>query len=523
MASNNRILNNIFSNWVFLFLNIVVSFFLAPYVVHKLGNVYYGVWVIMMQFTSYLYLMDFGVRESVIRYISKYDAESDDDGPRTKINNILCAAMAMYWAIGIACLIVTGVLAYLFDSIFQIPEDAINDARWVVIISGITLAQFFQFNAYTGILMGFQRFAIFNQVGIIILLIRAAIIVYLLSSGYGIVALALVQLGIGLANNIIIYIFSKRLMKEQGVPFNFRIISYTKHQEEYKSIFNYSIFVLINNIGQKAIFHTDAIVIGIFMPAASVTFYAIAGTLSDYLVKICAAGVQVLNPLTSELDTKGKNDLLKNVAYIGCKLSLIVSLPVICVFLTMGSNFIGIWMGDEFAEISGNLLIMFAILQMYSLPHYTLASVLYGISKHHLIANLRITEAVFNVLLSVTLIHSMGLYGVALGTMIPHFISVVIVLPWLIRNIIGIDLLHYYVNTYFRPFIGSLPFLIVCYYANEYYPAESLIGFMAIVAGLMPAYVIPIWFLSFTKKERNLYSKTLSEYLLRKKKGQESR
>ncbi|MCK4586092.1 MAG: oligosaccharide flippase family protein [Gammaproteobacteria bacterium] len=517
MASKNRILSNIFSNWVFLFLNIVVSFFLAPFVVHQLGNVYYGVWVIMMQFTSYLYLMDFGVRESVIRYISKYDAESDDKGPRTKINNILCASMAMYWAIGLACLVVTGILAYYFDSIFQIPEDAVSDARWVVIISGITLAQFFQFNAYTGILMGFQRFAIFNQVGIIILLIRAAIIVYLLSAGHGIVALALVQLGIGLANNIIIYFIAKRLMKSQGVPFDFHIISYKKHKEEYKSIFNYSIFVLINNIGQKAIFHTDAIVIGIFLPAASVTFYAIAGTLSDYLVKICAAGVQALNPLTSELDTKGKNDQLKNVAYIGCKLSLIVSLPVICVFITMGANFIGIWMGDEFTEISGNLLIMFAILQMYSLPHYTLASVLYGISKHHLIANLRITEAVFNVALSVTLIHSMGLYGVALGTMIPHFISVVIVLPWLIKDIIGINLFHYYVNTYFRPIVGSIPFFIVCYYTNESYPAESLVSFMAIVAVLIPVYFIPVWFLSFTKDERSLYGKTLSGYVFRKK------
>ena len=516
MASKNRVLSNIFSNWVVLFLNIVVSFFLAPFVVETLGNVYYGIWVIMMQFTSYLYLMDLGVRESVIRYVSKYSAESDNNAPKTKINKILSAAITLYGAIGFICLIITAILAYYFDVIFQIPEDMVNEARWVVMISGITLAQFFMFNAFSGILMGFQRFVVANNLNIIILFVRTVAVVVLLSKGYGIIALAIVQFAVGIALSGVSYFIAKGLMRLHGVPFKYRPIGYKNNKEEYKSIFNYSIFVLINNIGQKIIFHTDAILIGIFMPAASVTFYAIAGTLSDYLVKICSVGVQALNPFSSELDTKGDKEKLKNVLYIGCKLSLVVSLPICIVFITMGDNFIGLWMGDEYAELSGKILIMLAVLQIYSLPHYTIANILYGISKHHLIANLRIVEAVFKVSLSIIFLQYYGLYGVALGTMIPHFISIVIVLPLMVKKVIGIEMFHFYINTYFRPIIGAIPFFAASYYVSINYAAESLLSFFAIVVALMPVYLVFIWFLSFNKKERAVYGKTFVGYVIRR-------
>ena len=76
MSIKKNIILTIFSNWTVLLLNIIISFFLAPYVVHKLGNVYYGIWAIVMQFTGYMYLMDFGVRDAVIRYTSQLNAKN---------------------------------------------------------------------------------------------------------------------------------------------------------------------------------------------------------------------------------------------------------------------------------------------------------------------------------------------------------------------------------------------------------------------------------------------------------------
>ena len=73
-----RIFTNIASNWIGLIINIVVSFFLAPFVVNHLGADMYGIWAVAMQFTGYIYLMDFGVRDSLIRYTAKYRATGND-------------------------------------------------------------------------------------------------------------------------------------------------------------------------------------------------------------------------------------------------------------------------------------------------------------------------------------------------------------------------------------------------------------------------------------------------------------
>ena len=68
------ILQNVTSSWAGLVVTTIISFTLAPIVVHSLGSVYYGVWTLLMQFTGYLWLFDFGVRESVIKYVAQYHA-----------------------------------------------------------------------------------------------------------------------------------------------------------------------------------------------------------------------------------------------------------------------------------------------------------------------------------------------------------------------------------------------------------------------------------------------------------------
>ena len=42
-----RITQNILSNWMALGVSTAIGFFLAPYIVHRLGNVAYGVWVLV--------------------------------------------------------------------------------------------------------------------------------------------------------------------------------------------------------------------------------------------------------------------------------------------------------------------------------------------------------------------------------------------------------------------------------------------------------------------------------------------
>ena len=62
-----HIARNVFSNWFVTAANMAVGFFLAPFIVHRLGNAAYGVWVLAVSSVNYLSLLDLGMRSSVLQ------------------------------------------------------------------------------------------------------------------------------------------------------------------------------------------------------------------------------------------------------------------------------------------------------------------------------------------------------------------------------------------------------------------------------------------------------------------------
>ena len=110
----------------------------------------------------------------------------------------------------------------------------------------------------------------------------------------------------------------------------------------------------------------------------------------------------------------------------------------------------------------------------------------------------------------------MGLYGVLVGTIVPHFVSVMLMLPVMLKNTVGIELAYYYANTYLRPVYGAIPFFVVCYYLAVHYPADSLFIFFKMVAAILPVYMITAWYMSFDRSEREMYASVLSGYVLKK-------
>ncbi len=493
-----RIFTNIFSNWANLAVNIAISFFLAPFVVEKLGNTYYGIWVIMMQFTGYLYLLDFGVRESIIRYVSKGKA----DGKTEDLNEIISSGIILYGGIGFICLLASAGLALAFPYVFNIDTQEVWAARIVVIISGVTVAQLLVFNVFSGILMGLQRYDIFNKIGIIFAFIRLGLILYFLGNGYSLIALALIQLFIGLGTNLTIYFSSKRILRENKIPFKYTKIPFKDRFPVFRKLYNYSKYVLINNLGQKAIFYTDAIIIGVIMSAASVTFYAIAGNLIEYLRKLVLQAADVLNPVASELDAKNDSSKLSKLVLNGSKFTMCIALPISIIYYAAGSHFIELWMGEEYAELSGQVLAILSITVLLTTPHLTLSSVLYGISKHHLISNLRIIEAIFNLFFSIILAINYGIVGVALGTAIPQLLIMGIILPVLVAKHIDYSLSNYVYEVYIRPFMAVVPFYLSYNVVSGWLYPENLLLFFIEIAACLPVYAFSVFMFCLDRPEK---------------------
>lgn len=498
MADKGRTARSITSNWIMLVVNVGVAFFLSPFVVRHLGSVYYGIWALANQFVGYLYLLDFGVRESVIRYTSKYVAR----GQPRRLNEVLSTAIMLYVPIAIATVLATFLVSWGVVDWFHIPPENAAEARAAIIFMGLTIAQTFVLNVFTGILQGLNRFDVGNAVGLASVLVRTAVIVLLLSQGYKLAALAAVYFGFALAGGLITAFFAVRLLREAGVSFRFRIPVRRRLRALARKIFGYGAFVLINNIAQKIIFTSDAVVIGAFLGVAKVAPYAIAGTLIDNLRSLMVSTAQVFSPLSSALFAQRRTAEMSELLVRGGKLVVIVTLPISLTFVLLGDVFVHLWMGEEFRVTAGQVLFVLGLTQIFSAPHYVVSSVMYGMSQHHILGYLRIGEAVANLALSLLLVRKLGVVGVAIGTAVSHLVVSAGILPVVISNLLDMRVRDYWWGIYGRTAFATLPFLAGLVLVREYLTLHNLFQFFGCIAALSAVYAASIWLVALTRVER---------------------
>ena len=448
------IVQNITSSWAVLGVNTLVSFLVAPLVVNSLGSVYYGIWVLLNQFTGYLYLFDFGVRDSVVKYVAQYHAS----GERDKLESTVRTAISVYALISLAAFGIVGVMVAGLPYVFNIPADAVPAARIAAFLAGATIAQSFLSNVFIGVLGGLQRFYLVSQVNIYSTVLRLAGTYFVLGSGYGIVGLSVMQFAL----NLFTAIWFVRLCLVH-MP-DVSLLPARPVRAEVTRLLNYGKYMLMANIGDKIVFGTDALVIGMSLPIAALTPYAVAGTLILTMRSVVKAMAVVFNPLTSGMRAAGNETALPRVLRAGAKGAMVIGLPICIGFITLGERFVSLWIGPEHAAMAGQVMSVLAhrVHRWPSVLHHLRRSLL--VWPHTVsVAILRVVEGAANLILSVVLVRKIGLVGVALGTAIPHMIIVGWVLPRKLPKILPLNLRTYYAEVYGRTLLASVPFVVACW------------------------------------------------------------
>ncbi|WP_433966259.1 hypothetical protein [Tunturiibacter gelidiferens] len=112
-----HIARNVLFNWLGTLANMAVGFFFAPFILHRLGDAAYGVWVLAISVVGYLGLMDLGLQSSVLRFVSKGHTTGDHQGSSEAIS----AALWVRLQIGAVCLVLSFGLAVIFPLWFKVP------------------------------------------------------------------------------------------------------------------------------------------------------------------------------------------------------------------------------------------------------------------------------------------------------------------------------------------------------------------------------------------------------------------
>ena len=126
MTQPRYLTRGVLLNWMAFLCSVGISFFLSPFVVHRLGNGAYGVWTLINALVAYMGLLDFGLRGTVTRFVAWDMAQ----GNYEEVGRTVSTTLWIRCWMGGAVVVVSLVLALCVPVLFAIPLELQPATRW---------------------------------------------------------------------------------------------------------------------------------------------------------------------------------------------------------------------------------------------------------------------------------------------------------------------------------------------------------------------------------------------------------
>jgi len=481
-----------------LFLQLIVSFFMMPFIIHSLGDRMYGFWVLVGTFIGYYGLLDLGLSSAVGRYVSRALGRNNIK----EINDIVNTSLFLFIGLGVIALLIS-FMAAVFSFYFIENPDEVNLFRKVIVILGLGMAVGFPMRVFGGILTSYLRYDLYTYASILRLLVSNVLIFYFLQKGFGILALAMISFSASLLEYATILFFAVKTFPHLEVGSSFF------KKDRAMQLFRYSGKSFIAQIANMLRFKLDPFVIAGFLNLNLVTYYSVGARLMEYFVQFIMSAFGVMSPVFSQYEGRNDFDSIRRKFLDVTKISIIVSVFIGASIIYYGKSFIQRWMGPDF-ESSYYVVLILCVPYITALMQNPSIGLLYGISKHHYFAITNICEGLLNLIISVILVKYYGIYGVAMGTGISMIILKIFVQPIFVCRVINLSLYKYYFKTLLLTTLKILiPLLLYFYIVEDYLKADYMNIIM--LGTIQTLLFIPlIFFLVLQKEERQLIIRSVS-------------
>jgi O-antigen/teichoic acid export membrane protein len=488
------------SGLFFRFANVIatalVSILVMPFVVHSLGDRDYGIWTLVATFVGYYGVLELGLAPAVTRYLSRSLGAGDHEA----CNRVFNTSLRLYLGIGSLALLASGGLAAIAPWLCHNPADV--PLFWkLILIMGTSVALMFPTRVYKGLLEGHLRFDLTGGLDVASLVLRTVLIFPVLFAGYGLLGLAWVSLLTSLPSMALLVYFAHRQL-----PF-LRIERRYWQRDTARSLFSYSVYSLIANLANILRFKLDSVVVAAYVGLSAVTHYRIGGVLTQYFFDLMSSAFGVFPSVFSRQEGAKDYAVLERTFFFASKLAVCVSSFIGFGLLAWGKSFLIRWMGPQYAD-SYLVMLILVIGVMVSLWQGPSISLLYGISKHKIYAIFNSIEGVANLVLSLLFVRWYGMYGVALGTLVPMLVSKVFIQPVYVCRVAGIDYWKYARKTLrtLASVAGALvvPVLISIRFAA---PNYKVLFLLATVSALI--YGVVLWVVEFSQGETQILRRAI--------------
>ena len=424
----------------------------TPFLVHHLGLEAFAVWVVSHTITFYLSLLDLGFGQAHVRFHARHAARGQREAVH-RLAGTIAPALALA---GLVAAVLAGLIAVApLERWFQVSTVLEADLRLVVVILGLNLLISLPGSTLENVYEGEQRFDIRNLRSIVLRLITVAVQVALLLNGYGIVALAAVELGVSVLRVGIDLVLANRL-----VPGLLRT-RVAMDPRVWRRIRPFALWAFVDDLLVEGSAHLDKLLVAVFLPMALLTPYALCAALAGLIFLAVRPVTETFFPMAAGLHARGKRLELSQLLLSGTKAVLGLTTPIAIMLVFFGETVLLTWVPDVGESLTPGLLQLVVLTFYFSAAWWTATLVLMAVNRIRLVAVMTLVELALALALIVLLVPSYGLIGFATAALVANVIVAFGVLMPAVCGSTGLPPRAFLAATFGRMILVSLPAMLL--------------------------------------------------------------
>lgn len=482
-------------SYISIILSVIIALIYTPIMLRLLGQSEYGLYSLIGSLAAYFSILDLGLGNSIVRFISRNRAIGNKDSESKLIGNFII----LYSLIGLLTCLVGIIVYFNINTIFGINLSSaeIYKAKIMLIILIINFALSFPLSVYTSIIKAYERFVVDKLISIFRILAIPIFTLPALLIGYGSISMVAISTTVNIMCLLygMLYAYNKIGIKIKFGKINIKII---------REISSYSFFIFLNIIVDQIFWKTDQVILGIVSGTISVAIFSIAMQFIMLYMQFSTAISNLFLPKMSIMAARNAtNREFTDVMIKFGRIQYFLIAYIMSGFIIFGKYFINFWAGENYNQAYYIALIIMVPLTIPLIQNIGIA-ILQAMNRIAFRSVLYIVLAFIKIIISIPLGISFGGIGTAFATSLVLVFGHIIIMNLYYKIRIGIDILLFWKNIIFISIPVFVSVLISKLLINTFIPLNSLLNFSIGILLFSILYFVTNWIVSMNRSEKEL-------------------
>ena len=437
----------------------IAALLTVPVIVHRLGEVEYGVFALVTSVVGYFAVLDINVTAGSVKYLAEYQARKE----ATRVAQVLVFGGFIYLVIGLlGGLGIFCFAEFLSTVVFRVPPQLQLVATTTLQVAGFAFL-FGQLQTYlqsvpqalqrydlSGKLEGFfGSLASFSTVGVVL-------------AGGGLVEIMYARLALSVINCGVLIRLIRKILPGVGFAVPDRII--------VGQLMSFSAFSYLSRLATITYLNSDKLLIAAMTDMRALALYTVPFLLANRMFGMIYRLGQVIFPVASQLDAQGKTGVLQET-YLRITRYIVYLNACLCIVLCAFSReLLHYWAGPVFGPQAALVLVIVAsavfIDSLTNLP----SLVNDGLGKPKNTGLFAVFRATIGLGAAYFAIRTYGIVGAAWAQLVVSFVMTAAFLHYVHGRTVPVTL-----NELFQAYTPTLlPFVVILLMCLALYEREVL-------------------------------------------------